>query len=197
MGRTPSYARSVSHYDVLGVPPTADQRAVRRAYLELARRHHPDHAGGDPARMRAANEAWATLGDPARRAAYDRMLQGRVPDHVASPPQRGTEPDPRYDPFDDIHDIDGEVDWGAGAYGVDDDDRPLRSAAVVPRWLRMIPLATFAASLAAFAAGTILTAEPLWMLGWMLLVLAGTLFISAPFVALLAAQRAERPRGDE
>jgi curved DNA-binding protein len=32
----------VSYYDVLGVAPDADAAAIRRAYVELARRYHPD-----------------------------------------------------------------------------------------------------------------------------------------------------------
>lgn len=64
---------------MLGVPEGASDAEVRRAYLELARRHHPDYFAGAPeperraaeARMRAVNEAWAVLGDPARRRAHD------------------------------------------------------------------------------------------------------------------------------
>jgi hypothetical protein len=47
-------------YEVLGVPPSASPAEIRRAYLALARRHHPD-AGGDVAEMRRLNEAWAAL----------------------------------------------------------------------------------------------------------------------------------------
>jgi hypothetical protein len=50
----------VSPYEVLGVSPTATPAEIRRAYLTLARRHHPD-AGGDAAQMRRLNEAWAAL----------------------------------------------------------------------------------------------------------------------------------------
>ena len=64
-------------YDRLGVSPDATDAEVRQAWLRLARTHHPD-AHADPAaraaaevEMRAINEAWAVLGDPARRAAYD------------------------------------------------------------------------------------------------------------------------------
>src|SRR3954451_13759441 len=51
---------TVSPYDVLGVPPGASPAEIRRAYLRLARRHHPD-AGGNAAEMRRLNEAWAAL----------------------------------------------------------------------------------------------------------------------------------------
>jgi hypothetical protein len=68
-----------THYATLGVREGADPEAVRRAYLDLARRLHPDRwvdAGPDERaemdrRMRAVNEAWRVLGNPARRLAYD------------------------------------------------------------------------------------------------------------------------------
>ena len=47
-------------YEILGVSPSASPAEIRRAYLALARRHHPD-AGGDVAQMRLLNEAWAAL----------------------------------------------------------------------------------------------------------------------------------------
>jgi hypothetical protein len=72
-----------THYEVLGVAPASDRDALRRAYLDLARRHHPD-TGGDPAAMLAVNDAWAVLSDPARRARYDLSI-GRAPlDDVAA-----------------------------------------------------------------------------------------------------------------
>ena len=66
----------MTHYEVLGVGPAAAEATLPEAYLALARRHHPDRAGGDASRMQAINEAWATLGDPARRARYDRAIGG-------------------------------------------------------------------------------------------------------------------------
>jgi hypothetical protein len=60
----------VTHYDVLGVAVGASRADIHRAYLALARRHHPD-AGGDEAAMRRVNQAWAVLSDTARRRRYD------------------------------------------------------------------------------------------------------------------------------
>lgn len=68
-----------SHYETLGVAEGADPDAVRRAYLDAARRLHPDRwvdasdverAEADR-RMREVNEAWRVLGNPGRRLAYD------------------------------------------------------------------------------------------------------------------------------
>ena len=50
-------------YDVLGVSREASPEEIRRAYLTLARRHHPD-AGGRAEDMRRLNEAWAALSGP-------------------------------------------------------------------------------------------------------------------------------------
>lgn len=68
-----------SHYEVLGVEEGAEPEVVRRAYLELARRLHPDRwVDASPEqraeveeRMREVNEAWRVLGNPGRRLAYD------------------------------------------------------------------------------------------------------------------------------
>lgn len=79
-----------SHYDVLGVAPSAKAEAIRRAYLRQARRWHPDRPTGDPERMRAVNEAWQVLGDPRSRAAYDRTLARQTFRPPASPRPVGT-----------------------------------------------------------------------------------------------------------
>jgi hypothetical protein len=181
----------VSHYDVLGVGPSADDATLRRAYLDLARRHHPDREGGDAARMQAINQAWATLSDPARRAQYDRSLHHLIT-RTAAPgapdpprPTRGYEPDPAYPAADLPEDWD---EWD----DVDTDERPIRATVVLPRWLRMLPAATLGASGGAFLVGVILASEPLLALGLMLLVLSLMFFLSAPFIALLASRRGDR-----
>jgi curved DNA-binding protein CbpA len=63
-----------THYEVLGVGPSASAEEVRRAYVELARALHPDRAHGDARRMQEVNEAWRVLRDPTARRAYDASL---------------------------------------------------------------------------------------------------------------------------
>jgi curved DNA-binding protein CbpA len=62
-------------YKVLQVDPEAEEEVIVAAYRRLARKYHPDTATGAEAsgRMSAINAAWEVLGDPKRRAAYDRQ----------------------------------------------------------------------------------------------------------------------------
>lgn len=57
-----------THYDTLGVAPTATAEEIKRAWARLVRVHTPDK---DPERNRLISEAKATLMDPKARAAYD------------------------------------------------------------------------------------------------------------------------------
>jgi curved DNA-binding protein CbpA len=57
-------------YEALQVHPRAEPAVIRAAHRALARTYHPD-MGGDERRMMDINSAWAILGDPILRAAYD------------------------------------------------------------------------------------------------------------------------------
>jgi hypothetical protein len=74
-------------YEVLQVRRGAEPEVIRAAYRALARKHHPDF-GGAPERMATINEAWAVLGDAARRAAYDAQVPGSV--HSGPPTSTAT-----------------------------------------------------------------------------------------------------------
>jgi curved DNA-binding protein CbpA len=62
----------VPHYAMLRITPGACAEEVRGAYLRRALMTHPDK-GGVEAEFNAVQEAYAVLGDPMKRAAYDRQ----------------------------------------------------------------------------------------------------------------------------
>lgn len=66
---------AASPYELLGVATTADDDTLRRAYRRALRAAHPD-TGGSTAKFDAVQRAWALIGTPAARAAYDRGLTG-------------------------------------------------------------------------------------------------------------------------
>ena len=63
------------YYAILGVPKTATQAEIKKAYRKLARELHPD-TNKDPGaekRFKDANEAHAVLADPEKRRQYDEL----------------------------------------------------------------------------------------------------------------------------
>lgn len=84
----------------LGLGPDADDAALRRAFRELARAHHPDR-GGDPARFDRVRRAFALLtsaggpvgvrvgtGRPSRPAPQASAREGRVAPRPLDAPAR-------------------------------------------------------------------------------------------------------------
>lgn len=65
-----------SYYDALGVPPTATQIEIKKAYRKLAITTHPDKNPGDEtahARFQAIGEAYQVLSDDDLRKRYDKF----------------------------------------------------------------------------------------------------------------------------
>ncbi|QNE15785.1 J domain-containing protein [Pseudarthrobacter sp. NBSH8] len=67
------------YYAALRVKPDASQQEISRAYRALMRTHHPDIDGSpagdrdvDDGELLRIMQAYAVLGDPARRAAFGR-----------------------------------------------------------------------------------------------------------------------------
>ena len=60
----------MDYYSTLGVPKNASQEEIKKAYKKACMKHHPDR-GGNEARFKQINEAYATLSDAQKRAAYD------------------------------------------------------------------------------------------------------------------------------
>lgn len=65
-------SRFIDYYDLLGVRPTAEITAIRRAYLLMAKQHHPD-AGGSTEQMQQLNTAYRTLTSASSKAGYDML----------------------------------------------------------------------------------------------------------------------------
>ena len=64
------------YYQTLGVPKSASQAEIKKAFRKLARQHHPDVTKGDAAsekRFKELNEAHAVLSDPEKRKQYDTL----------------------------------------------------------------------------------------------------------------------------
>ncbi|MDX2161951.1 MAG: J domain-containing protein [bacterium] len=65
-----------NYYDILGVPKTADEKDIKKAFRRLAKKYHPDANQNDPtseAKFKELNEAYEVLSDPEKKAMYDRF----------------------------------------------------------------------------------------------------------------------------
>ncbi|HET7651163.1 MAG TPA: DnaJ C-terminal domain-containing protein [Gammaproteobacteria bacterium] len=75
------------YYDVLGVKRDAGEAEIKAAYRKLARKYHPDVSREKDAEVRFKEiaEAYQTLKDPEKRAAYD-QLGKQAPGQEFRPP---------------------------------------------------------------------------------------------------------------
>ena len=61
------------YYKALGVPETATEKEITRAYRKLAKQYHPDANPGAEDRFKEVSAAYDVLGDPAKRKEYDEV----------------------------------------------------------------------------------------------------------------------------
>ncbi len=61
------------YYQILGVGRQADEKEIKRVYRQLALKFHPDKNPGSEEKFKEINEAYEVLGDPEKRAKYDRL----------------------------------------------------------------------------------------------------------------------------
>ena len=67
-----------NYYKILGVPRDAKPNRIKQAYRRAVLRNHPDWHPNDEKKqenMKIINEAYSVLGNPKRRAEYDRAIQ--------------------------------------------------------------------------------------------------------------------------
>ena len=65
----------IDYYKILGVPKDIAQKDVKKAYIKRAKQFHPDLHPDDPkakAKFQALTEAYDVIGDPEKRAKYDK-----------------------------------------------------------------------------------------------------------------------------
>src|SRR5512136_520949 len=63
------------YYSILGVPRNADDKEIKKAYRNLARKFHPDvcKEPGAEEKFKEINEAYSVLSDDQKRHQYDNM----------------------------------------------------------------------------------------------------------------------------
>ena len=70
-----------THYDVLGVMPSASSEEIKKAYRRQSMTSHPDRNRADPSatgRFQSIGKAFAVLGDEDQRRSYDMSIQSRT-----------------------------------------------------------------------------------------------------------------------
>ena len=103
-------------YQILGVSRTASADEIKKAYRQLAIKHHPDRNKGDKSseeKFKEINHAYEILSDPEKRSMYDRFGE----DGVKGNPFGGGHGGAGFDfgdAFGDLGDIFGEFFGGGG-----------------------------------------------------------------------------------
>jgi len=92
------------YYEILGVPRDASEDDIKKAYRKLARKYHPDVSKetAAEARFKEIGEAYATLKDPEKRAAYDQLGRHGSGEEFRPPPEWSTRFGDAGSPFDEM-----------------------------------------------------------------------------------------------
>lgn len=174
---------------MLGVAHDASDEDIRRAYLRLARRNHPDVRGDSPEaaeQMRRINSAWAMLSNTGGRAAPARHVRQRpAPQGRAGAETVGEAPSQEA----------AEAQWpsgeGSDSEGSDGDDRPITDGRL-PEWMRLGAPAMFVFGVCCLIFGAMTGLLAVFALGAASLAFAALMFLLAPFVVLVTSRGARR-----
>ncbi|KAK6120726.1 hypothetical protein DH2020_045530 [Rehmannia glutinosa] len=78
-GRAPKRSNNLKYYEILGVPRSASQDELKKAYKKAAIKNHPDK-GGDPEKFKELAHAYEILNDPEKREIYDEYGEDALKD---------------------------------------------------------------------------------------------------------------------
>ena len=83
-----------SYFAILGVAVDASPKEIQAAYRRLVKEFHPDRYTGGSKPFRNIQEAYAVLGDPDRRDAYEQTLEKNRPRNPSTPEPLIPDPSP-------------------------------------------------------------------------------------------------------
>ena len=109
------------YYGILGVDKKADEATIKKAYRKLARKYHPD-VSKDPKgeeKFKEVAEAYETVGDKEKRAAYDQLGNYKPGQEFRPPPDWGRQYGDSHFSFDniDLSDLFAGLRGGTGMGG--------------------------------------------------------------------------------
>ncbi len=92
------------YYAIMGVARDASADEIKKAYRKLARKYHPDvsREAGAEEKFKEVSEAYETLKDPEKRAAYDQLGRHRPGEDFRPPPDWGARFGDAHFAFDDL-----------------------------------------------------------------------------------------------
>lgn len=100
-----------NHYETLCVTPNADQKAIEGAYKYLSREYHPDKHPDNKVKyqriQQQLNDAYAVIGNPAKRKTYDNWLKDQA---IPKQQKPSTQSEPIKSSNTKDHESE-EVDW--------------------------------------------------------------------------------------
>nr|AGY48884.1 MIP1.2 [Nicotiana benthamiana] len=105
-GRAPKKSDNSKYYEILGVPKSASQDDLKKAYRKAAIKNHPDK-GGDPEKFKELAQAYEVLSDPEKREIYDQYGEDALKEGMGG--GGGA-----HDPFDIFQSFFGGGGFGGG-----------------------------------------------------------------------------------